>query len=108
MRAEDLKRWILEANQIEKPVTHRWENMVRLIHLAFAEGELTEELTWATMLLLPKGKGEYRGIGLVEVARKVCTVVLELRLKKGVELHYSLHGFWEGIGMGTDTPRLPT
>ena len=39
------------------------------------------------MVLLPKGKGEYRGIGPVEVAWKVCPVVLNLKMKREVDLH---------------------
>ena len=34
---------------------------------AFREGKLAEEAMWQTVVLIPKGKGEFRGIGLVEV-----------------------------------------
>ena len=53
-----------------------------------------EELTWATIVLLLKGKGEYWGIELVEVVWKVCAAVMNLMTKRKVELHDSLHGFW--------------
>ena len=46
------------------------------------------------MVIILKGKGEYWGIRIVEVAWKVCAVVLNLRMKKGAELHDPLHGFW--------------
>ena len=73
--------------------------MVQLIQLVFAEGGLPEELTWAIMVLLPKWMGGgYWGIMIVGVECKLCAVVLKLRLKKGVELHESLHGFWRGVG----------
>ena len=55
---------------------------------------LPEEFTWTRMVLLPKGRGGYLGIRLVELTCKVCVVVLNARLKKGVELHDALHGFW--------------
>ena len=42
--------------------------MVRLIQRVFGDKTLLKELTWEKMIFLPKGKGEYRGIGLVEVA----------------------------------------
>ena len=45
--------------------------MVRLVQMMFREGTVTEEIVWATMVLLPKGKGGYRGIGLVEVFWKL-------------------------------------
>ena len=45
------------------------------------------------MVLFLKVKGECWGIGMVEVAWKVCAAVLNLILKRGVELHDSIHGF---------------
>ena len=31
---------------------------------------------WTTMVLIPKGSKEYRGIGLVETIWKVCTSII--------------------------------
>ena len=58
---------------------------------------------WQTVVLIPKGKREYRGIGLVEVTWKVVAAILHLRLTKGITFHDALHGFWEGRGTGTAT-----
>ena len=44
------------------------------------------------------GVGGYWGNGLVEVECKVYMVVLNLILKKGMDLHNSLHGFQEEYG----------
>ena len=44
-----------------------WEMVVDLIQTAFQEGKLAEEATWKAVVLIPKGKKYYRGIGLVEV-----------------------------------------
>ena len=52
------------------------------------------------MVLISKEKGDYRGIGLVEVLWNVCSVVVNCRLKRSVVLHETLHGFKEGRGMG--------
>ena len=52
------------------------------------------------VVLIPKGGGDYRGIGLLEVAWKAIEGVLDGRLK-GVALHDSLHGFREKRGCGT-------
>ena len=41
--------------------------VVDLVQTAFREGDLAEESTWQVVVLISKGKGEYRGIGLVEV-----------------------------------------
>ena len=48
----------------------------------------------------PKREGGYHGIGIFEVAWKVCTAVVHCRLKRNVVLHDALHGFKEGQGMG--------
>ena len=49
--------------------------------------------------LTPKKKGGgHRGIGIVEVLWKVCSVVVNCWLKSSVVLHHALHGFIEGRG----------
>ena len=67
MRAEDLNGWLREASRETDPVTHWWRLLVRIIQKTFEDGAVPEEVEWATMVFLPKGRGEYRGIGLVEV-----------------------------------------
>ena len=42
-----------------------WGRVVEIIQTAFREGELAEESTWQAVVLIPKGKGDYWGIGLV-------------------------------------------
>ena len=103
MWLEDLKGWIWQATKRGKMVMHQWEKLVRLVQLEFAERELKEEFTWEKMVLFPKGMGEYWGIMLVEVAWKLCAAVLNLRMKRGVYLHDSLHWFWERWGTETET-----
>ena len=70
---------------------------------AFSEGKLAEEATWQTVVMIPKGKGEIRGVGLVEVTWKVVVVILHSRLTTGIKLHDALHGFREGCGTETAT-----
>ena len=41
-----------------------WESVVELVQFAFREGKLAEEGTWQVVVLIPKGKKYYRGIGL--------------------------------------------
>ena len=67
-----------------------------LIQRAFEDGVVPEEVAWATVDFLLKGKGGYEGIGLVEMVLKVCTAVVNCRLKRSVTLHDALHGFREG------------
>ena len=42
-----------------------WGRVLEIIQTAFWDGELAEEVTWQAVVLIPKGKGDYRGIGLV-------------------------------------------
>ena len=53
------------------------------------------------MVLLPKGKEGYRGIGIVEVLWKLCSGVVTFRMKRSVMLHDALRGFREGRWVGT-------
>ena len=41
--------------------------MVSMMQLTFREVNVQAELTWDTTILHPKGKGDYRGLVLVEV-----------------------------------------
>ena len=38
-----------------------------LVQTAFQERKMAEEATWQAVVMIPKGRKEYRGIGLVEV-----------------------------------------
>ena len=55
------------------------------------------------MVLIPKGKQEYQGIGLVEVMWKVMAEILNCRLTSSITYHNFLHVFREGRGTGTAT-----
>ena len=79
-----------------------WGKVVEITQTAF-RGKLAEEAAWQTVVLIPKGKGEFRGIGLVEVTWKLMTVILHRRLTTGLQLHDVLHGFREGRDTGTAT-----
>ena len=58
---------------------------------------------WQTMFLVPKGKGGYRDIGLVEVMWKVVEAILNIRITASITFHDFLRGFWSGRGTGTAT-----
>ena len=76
---------------------------MRLVTVVLRDGTVLEEIAWVNMLLLPKGKGGYRAIGIVEVFCKVCSVVVNCSLKRSVVFHDALCGFREGRGAGTAT-----
>ena len=62
-----------------------------------------EEVAWDTMVFLPKGRGGYQGIGLVDVLWKVCVMVVNFRINSTVTLHDALRGLSSGRGTGTAT-----
>ena len=64
MRAEDLKEWLREATCKKDPVRRTWDLLERLLHQAFGDGTLPEDLAWATMILTQKGRGEFWVLGL--------------------------------------------
>ena len=78
----------------EEEGEYLWGKVVELTQTAFRDGNLTEEATWQTVVLIPKGKGEFQGIGLVEVIWKLLTLILHRRLT-AIKLHDVLHGFQE-------------
>ena len=58
---------------------------------------------WQAVVLIPKGKKDYRGIGLVEVMWKVVAAILNRRLTASITFYEFLHGFRAGRGKGTAT-----
>ena len=62
-------------SETETTEADNWTMVVDLTHLAFREGKLAEEATWQAVVLIPKGKTDYRGIGLVEVMWKVAVKI---------------------------------
>ena len=55
------------------------------------------------VVLILKGGGDYRGIGLVEMVWKAVAVILNCRFTASITYHDSLHGFREVRGTGTTT-----
>ena len=55
------------------------------------------------MVLIPKGKTDYRGVGIVEVMWKVVAEILNIRLTASITFHDLLHCFRESRGTGTAT-----
>ena len=105
MQVEDLKGWFQEDSREKNQVRRRWRLLVRLIRRTFEDGVVPEEVAWTTMVLIPKGRGKYLGIGIVEVVWKVCATVLNFLIKWIITLHDALHGFRAGGG-GTGTATL--
>ena len=52
-------------------IEENWARVVELVQTAFRDRDLAEEATWQALVLTHKGKGDYWGIGLVEVMKDV-------------------------------------
>ena len=106
MRAEDVKSWASAYrfaidNDLGKdnlPFT----KLVHLIQECFRTGKLPKALHISTLVLIPKpGSADYRGIGLLEVAWKLISAIIDGRLKNGVTFQDEIHGFRQSRGTGT-------
>ena len=57
MHTNESKGWLQEATRKKEPVRRWWDLLVRLLQKMSREGTPLEELTWAKMVLIPKGEG---------------------------------------------------
>jgi hypothetical protein len=99
MRAEDVKTCLRSIKLEEDPEVgpanigagDNWCRFTLLVRAIWDHGEIPPQLLWVIIVLIPKGGGDYRGIGLLEPMWKVCEHVMDLRLNT-FDLHNSLHG----------------
>ena len=74
IRAEDIKAWLRAAIAVEQgdpplgdeTAGNKWDSFAGLIQSIWRTGDIPQQMTWMTMVLLPNGNGEYHGIGLLE------------------------------------------
>ena len=57
-------------------------------------------MLWVIIVILPKGGGDYRGIGLLCPFWKAVEILMDKRFSV-IEFHDCLHGFLAGRGTGT-------
>ena len=58
---------MIDATRDDSPDATNWLKVFAIMQAAFRDGTLAEECTWKTVILIPKGKGEFRGIGIIKV-----------------------------------------
>jgi Reverse transcriptase (RNA-dependent DNA polymerase) len=107
MSEEHLKAWLELATDSPDGIAARdstaWEALCTFVRHVYATGEMPVELSWATMILLPKGEGQYRGIGLLEISWKLISKIIDQQIRRHVEFHDTIHGFRAKRGCGTAT-----
>ena len=80
-----------------------WEMVVELVQTALGEGRLAEDATWQAVVLITKGRKDYRGIVLVRVMWKLVSAILNRWITSSITFHDFLHGFRAGCSTGTTT-----
>ncbi len=105
LQAEHIKVWLRDVVQEEEEQTiARWgykcRFFVKSIQTTWERVSMPEQMTWEIIVLLPKGGGDYCGIGLLEPFWKVVEKILVRRLAL-IEFHDCLHGGLPKRGTGT-------
>jgi hypothetical protein len=96
LQAEYIKVWLLDAVHEEEEQSniglgHKWRVFVKMMQAIWEHGSIPEQMRWEIIVLLPKGGGDYRGIGLLEPFWKVVEKMMVARLAS-IEFHEGLHG----------------
>jgi hypothetical protein len=81
MRAEHLKEWLHgiqreEAEDGEEDAGDRWRLFVSLIQATWDSGTVLTQMSWVVIVLLPKGGGDCRGIGLLDPMWKIIEKIM--------------------------------
>ena len=108
IRAEHIKAWLHRAKKAEDPENDTnhvgagkmWDEFVKLCSSVWMTGTIPQQMCWVVTVKIPKGGGEYWGIGLLELIWKVLERVMDNWLEN-IILHNSLHGCLARQGTGT-------
>jgi hypothetical protein len=108
MRVEDVKQWLHgikleEDTKSEMGNVNAWDNwrlFLKLVQAVWDHRDTPPQLLWVIVVLIPKGSGNYWGIGLLGPMWKVCECVMDKRLIK-IDLHKSLHDCRDRCSTGT-------
>jgi hypothetical protein len=80
-RAEHLKWWLSNIKEEEREEKwgrgNKWRLLVQLIGTIWERGSIPLKMTWMVIVLLPKGRGDYHGIELLEPIWKVVEVLMD-------------------------------
>ena len=77
IREENLKVRLRMAILENNPLTEQWEKLASVTKLVFQKGCIPAALAWMRIVIIPKGGGDHRGIGLVEFTWKVCALIMK-------------------------------
>jgi hypothetical protein len=81
MKAKHLKEWLADMKREEtedgvEGIRDRWRLFVTLLQAIWESRTVPTQVTWMIIVLLPKGGGGYRGIGLLNPIWKVVEKIM--------------------------------
>jgi hypothetical protein len=81
LQAEHIKVWLLDAVREEEEQSNiglgqKWRVFVKMMQAIWEHGSIPEQMGWEIIILLPKGGGDYCGIGLLEPFWKVVEKIM--------------------------------
>jgi hypothetical protein len=106
MKAEHLKEWPADVKREEREdggvegLGDQWLLFVKLLQAVWTTGTVPTQMSWMIIILLPKGRGDYFGIGLLDPIWKVIKKFMVLWLS-AIKLHDCLHGGFPRQGIRT-------
>ena len=102
---EKFKQWPWEAYPAEgtstPPRPDQCHNLVDITQFVWNNGEISEDLGWTILVLIPKGNSDTRGISLEELLWKVVEAIIGTHLRTSVSPHDNIYGLrtWRGTVM---------
>ena len=93
IRDEKIKVCLEKAMRKEDPDSTNWDRLTKLVRLCFKEQCVPIQLSWLTVVLIPKGSDNYRGISLREIIWKVTDLIVNWRIANKVSFRNFSHGF---------------
>ena len=89
-----------EDTETKSLLGDNWRHFVCLIQAIWDTGTVPRQMLWVTVVLLPKGGGNFQGISLLEPFWNDIEIAVDAQLSV-VQFHDNLHGFVVGRGCGT-------
>ena len=88
IHGEDIKGWLRGIEKKERDNNGQaeagdpWRMCVQLVQTIWTTGEIPQQMLWEIFVLIPKGNGQFCGIGLLELIWKVVEILMERRLRE--------------------------
>jgi hypothetical protein len=106
MKAEHLKEWLAKITLDERDegrvegLGDCWRSFMALLQAIWITGTVPTQMTWMIVVLLPKGGGNFCGIGLLNPIWNVVEKVMVTQFSV-IKLHDCLHDGLPKRGTGT-------